>query len=63
MLRWVVGGVFVAVMIVVGFLARAIVDNFGIAGTGVWILGSIAIRFWIEQRKERARPSRGPDLW
>jgi hypothetical protein len=37
--------------------------NFGIAGTGIWIMGFIAIGFWIEQRKERARPSRAPDLW
>jgi hypothetical protein len=36
MLRWIVGGVFVAVMIVVWFLARAVVDNLGIAGTGAW---------------------------
>jgi hypothetical protein len=51
MLRWIAGGLFVAVMIVAWFLARAIVDNFGIAGIGAWILGCIAIGFWVEHRK------------
>jgi hypothetical protein len=51
MLRWIVGGVFVAVMIVVLFLARAVVDNLGIAGTGACILSFIATGFWIEHRK------------
>jgi hypothetical protein len=51
MLRWIAGGLFIAVMIVGWFLVRAIVDNVGIAGMGAWILGCIAITFWMEHRK------------
>jgi hypothetical protein len=51
MLRWIVGGAFVAVMIAVWFLSRAIVDNFGVTSSGAWILGFVAIGFWIEHRK------------
>jgi hypothetical protein len=55
-LRWIVGGTFVAVMVVVWFLAHAIVDNFGISGAVAWIFGWIAIGFRIEHR--RAIPER-----
>jgi hypothetical protein len=49
-------GTFVAVMVVVWFLAHAIVDNFGISGAVAWIFGWIAIGFRIEHR--RAIPER-----
>ena len=51
MRRWIAGGIFIAVMIGVWFLARAIVDNFGIVGTAVWLLGCVAIAYWMEPRE------------